>query len=254
MKMTLPKTLLALSLFQPLVAFATEADNEPDLADLTKVSTALTLVVKDDSSGVFSMEVSGKYSADVSYMVHAEGEWNDEQEYSASRYQFYNVMNTGVSFAPKAGVSYDYFRLYEDNDYLDVDMHAIGFVSLIPISKSWKINLFPQVTYLDATFDFKQNGVRRTQGTMLAAYLSKYVGDNGSYFMLFPEYYKVSGEGVEYEKQNINLSWGSTITDDKKWWYILQYSHTEEELSLDGMSDGLVKNDIFKLKIRRFFF
>jgi len=213
--MKLPKTLLALSLYQPLIALAAEGDEQPDSADLTKVRTSMTLAVNDDSSGLFSVEMSGKYNNDVSYMLHAEGEWNDEQEYTASRYQFYNVVNTGASLVPKVGVSYDYFRLSEDVDYMDVDMHAIGVISLVPISASWKLNLFPQVTYLDAKFDLKQAGVRHAKGTMLAAYLSKYVGDNGSYFMLFPEYYKLSGEGIEYEQKNINLSWGSSITDDK---------------------------------------
>jgi hypothetical protein len=254
MKIKLSKTLVVLSLLQSATTFAAEDDNQPDSANLTKVRTSMTLAVKDDSSGIFSMEISGKYNADASYMLHAEGEWNDEQEYSASRYQFYNVINTGLSGMPKAGVSYDYFRLAEDDDAMDVDMHALGFISLVPISASWKLNIFPQVAYLDAKFDLKQAGVRHAKGTMLAAYLSKYVGDNGSYFMLFPEYYKLSGEGIEYEQKNINLSWGSSITDDKKWWYILEYNHKQNDTTVDGYGAGLTKDDVFKIKLRRFFF
>ena len=57
-----------------------------------------------------------------------------------------------------------------------------------------------------------------------------------------------------HEQKNINLSWGSSITDDKKWWYILEYNHKQNDTTVDGYGAGLTKDDVFKIKLRRFFF
>ncbi|MGF1735575.1 hypothetical protein [Photobacterium satsumensis] len=250
------KIIVGLILSLPLCANADDT-KQPDPADVTKVRTAVTLAVNDDTSGKFSVDLSGKYNAKYSYMVKGEAGWNDDQEYSDARFQFYNVANTGFAAVPKTAISYDYFRMAEDSDELDVQMHALGSISMVPISKEWRINLFPQLTYLQSTFDTKFPGAeqsRKADGVMAVAYMSKHVGTDGSYFMLYPEYFKVSGDGVEYEQKNINLAWGSPITNNKKWWYIIEYMHKENDTSFDGVGPGVVKDDIVNFKIRRFFF
>ena len=233
--------------------YAEESKNVPDPVNVANVRTALTFGINDDGSGKASADISGNYNPTFSYMLKAEGEWNEDQKYSGARFQYYNLANTNFKYIPKTALSYDYFRLEEDNDSLNVDMHAIGSISTIPLGKNSKVTLSPQIAYLQSTFDFKGGAERKPDGIMSVVYLSKGIGKKGSYVMVYPEYYKLKGDGIDYEQKNINFTFGSTLTQDKKWWYIVEFFHKENETSVDGFK--VKSNDnVVNFKIRRFFF
>ncbi|WP_394129992.1 hypothetical protein [Shewanella maritima] len=210
-----------LALTTSLPAFA--AEETPDPADLTETNTSA--YVGMSNKGGFKASISGDMNFDNGQtgMMTVEAAIDNEGNYTDSRIQYFHVMTTKNSVIPKVAAS------------LDVLDNAL-FTSVSPgvtlaINSGVKgLNIFPRVGVLGGKFSDDVKAManitdEKAVGGSAAFYMFYTVGDDGTYFGLYPEYNYLSGD-VNMSVLNTNFLMSTPLSDDKTRWGQIKITNT----------------------------
>ncbi len=249
---------VSLSLFS-LNSFSETIDKEIDPSDLTRVYTQAALMVSGNSNVMPVGMISGGYNNGHQFALLAEakfgksGENADNEfglEYGSSRFQYFQVADTGSTFMPRAGLSADYINVRSAS--IKSDLLALGGVAAINQQFTPGFMLFPMAGYVFGNMDI--NGIKEdVDGVNLSIAASIPIGANGAFMMIWPEYRKVSGNSIKTENVSTKLILNSPLTNDRKWWINTRIELDNSQLKLG--EDSLVKqrnSDVY-MGIRYFF-
>ncbi|WP_394242302.1 hypothetical protein [Vibrio astriarenae] len=231
--------LLSLSLFSFNVLSET-TDKEIDPSDLTKVYTQAAVMVSGNSNVMPVGMVSGGYDNGHQFALLAEakfgkvGDNSDNEfglEYGSSRFQYFQVADTGFNMMPRAGLSADYINVRASG--LKSDLLALGGVAAVNPQYTPGFMLFPLASYVFGQFDI--NGQKDdVDGLNLSIAASIPVSDSGAFLMLWPEYRKLSGSMVESESVTTKIILNAPLTSDRKWWINTRLELDDSSLKVSG--------------------
>ena len=245
-----------------LTSFAALSDtnnNDIDPSDLTKVYTQAALMVSGNSNIMPVGMISGGYDNGHQFALLAEAKFGktgdnaDNEfglEYGSSRFQYFQVADTGSNFMPRAGLSADYINIR--SPYIKSDLLALGGVAAINHQYTPGFMLFPLAGYVFGQFNI--NGIKDdVDGVNLSIAASIPVGESGAFMMIWPEYRKLSGSKVQTENVSTKLIVNAPLTDNRKWWINtrLELDHSELKVSGDKLSNQW-NSDVY-MGVRYFF-
>ncbi|MPW27995.1 hypothetical protein F9L16_03165 [Agarivorans sp. B2Z047] len=249
---------VSLSLFS-LNSFSETIDKEIDPSDLTRVYTQAALMVSGNSNVMPVGMISGGYNNAHQFALLAEAKFGKSGEnagnefgleYGSSRFQYFQVADTGSSFMPRAGLSADYINVRSSS--IKSDLLALGGVAAINQQFTPGFMLFPMAGYVFGNMEI--NGIKEdVNGVNLSIAASIPIGGNGAFMMIWPEYRKVSGNSIKTENVSTKLILNSPLTNDRKWWINTRIELDNSQLKLG--EDSLVKqrnSDVY-MGIRYFF-
>jgi len=211
-----------------------------DPSDLTRVYTMASVWVNTQNNIRATASWSGAWNEKHSFMGFIEGYLGDEDDadkWGADllkvRAQYFHVIDTDLSYAPKLGFSVDYIDNQGDNN-----LAAIGLIGMVPPSVTGKLQLFPNIAYMTG----KAEGVD-VDGYMLNLYGTYLVGTNGTYIQLWPEYISVSGTGVDSNSLTLSGLYAQPLNTNKTVWFNLRVDYANKETKLTGYYDRINEDE-----------
>lgn len=256
------KKLFILLAVTPFISFNTFAENsgeDIDPSDLTNVYTQAAIMVSGNSNVMPVAMVSGGYDNGHQFAFMAEakfgntGDNGDNEfglEYGSSRFQYFQVADTGVNVMPRAGLSVDYINIRASG--LKSDLLALGGVGAINHEYTPGFMLFPIASYVYGRFDVA--GIKdEVDGINVSLAASIPLGSSGAFMMIWPEYRKLSGSSVETENLSTKLIVNVPLTSDRKWWINTRLELDHSDLSVSGIELQNQWNSDVYMGIRYFF-
>ncbi|MGF1700840.1 hypothetical protein L4D09_11040 [Photobacterium makurazakiensis] len=211
--------------------------NPDDLQDVTKVNPQAALYVTSDANIRVSGMFSGKWNENVDFAGFAEGIFGDrygddsfDGDYLGGRAQYFQVHATGNSYIPRIGFSTD--LIHQKNRGLDdTSLFSAGIVAAIDGSFTPGFQVFPNVAYsVGEVFG------ETADGYLANLFVSTPIGDNGSFLLLWPEYFDVSGDNVELESKSLNFVFQSPIKNNYGQWFVTKLAYNETDITLPNGS------------------
>jgi hypothetical protein len=241
----------------PCLADAT--DNDIDPSDLTKVYTQAALMVSGNSNVMPVAMVSGGYNNGHQFALLAEAKFGstgdnaDNEfglEYGSSRFQYFQVADTGSSFMPRAGLSADYINVRSNQ--VDSDLLALGGVAAVSQQYTPGFMVFPLASYVYGQMDV--GGVKDdVDGLSVSIAASIPVGGNGAFLMLWPEYRKLSGTTIDTETITTKVILNAPLTNNKKWWINTRIELDNSHLKVAGSTLANQSHSDVYMGVRYFF-
>ena len=236
-KHLIPLVSLTLTSF---AALSDTNDNDIDPSDLTKVYTQAALMVSGNSNLMPVGMISGGYDNGHQFALLAEAKFGktgdnaDNEfglEYNSSRFQYFQVADTGYNFMPRAGLSADYINVRSPN--IESDLLALGGVGAINHQYTPGFMLFPMAGYVFGQFDVA--GIKDdVDGVNLSIAASIPISDSGAFMMIWPEYRKLSGSAIKTENVSTKLIVNAPLTSNKKWWINTRLELDKLDLKVSG--------------------
>lgn len=218
---------------------ATE-DKTIDPSDLTRVYSMVSTWINTQNNFRATASWSGSWSENQQFMGFIEGYWGNEDDTDKwgtdllnVRAQYFHVIDTDLSYAPKLGLSVDYIDNQGDNNLM-----ALGILGLIPPQLTGKLQLFPNIAYMKG----EAEGVD-VDGYMLNLYGTYPIGTSGTYVQLWPEYISVSGIGIESNSLTFSGLYAQPLNAIRTAWLNLRIDYATKETKLTSYYDRIKEDE-----------
>lgn len=213
---------------------------EIDPSDLTRVYTMVSAWINSQNNLRATASWSGSWNDTHSFMGFIEGYLGDEDDADKwgtdllkVRAQYFHVINTDLSFAPKLGFSVDYIDNQGDNN-----LAALGLLGMVPPSLTGKLQVFPNIAYMKG----KAEGVD-VDGYMLNLYGTYPIGTQGTYIQVWPEYIAVSGTGINSNSLTLSGLYAQPLNASRTMWLNLRIDYASKETKLTTYYDRIREDD-----------
>ncbi|GIU50881.1 MULTISPECIES: hypothetical protein [Shewanella] len=222
---TLATLLLSSLIFTGTYSSAIVAEEKPehDPSDLTKATTSGYAAMSN--KGDLKVSISGSFSVSPTQegMLTLEGTMNNEGEYSDSRLQYFHVFDLESTAVPKVAMSLDMIN----NDAFTTA--AIGGIASITLPSD-KVNLFVRAgvlggEYSDDFVEMMGESDTATYGATGDIFLILKTGNDGTYFMINPEYTYMTGS-IETSVLKTTLEVATPLSQDKTRWGQIKIENT----------------------------
>lgn len=211
-----------------------------DPSDLTRVYTMVSAWVNSQNNLRATASWSGAWSETHSFMGFIEGYLGDEDdadEWGADllkvRAQYFHVIDTDFSYAPKLGFSVDYIDNQGDNN-----LAAIGLLGMVPPALTGKLQVFPNIAYMKG----KAEGVD-VDGYMLNLYGTYPIGKKGTYIQVWPEYIAVSGTGIDSNSLTLSALYAQPLNANRTMWLNLRLDYASKETKLTSYYERIKEDE-----------
>lgn len=234
-KMGLAATLLAGAIALPAVSDQSNEADVIDPSDLTRVYTQAAVFVSSDADIRTSAMFTGAWSETVQFAGFIEANWGDRSDSSSDRFgldykngrvQYFQVHEVNVGLMPRIGGSVDYIH-HNIKGQKDAQLLSLGTIGVInPDYTGDRIMMFPNVAYASGSI----NG-DSVDGVMLNIFTTVQIGDTGSFFQFWPEYFSVSGKEVELDSMTYNLMFNAPMRQDRSQWLMTKLEYNNSKLN-----------------------
>lgn len=211
-----------------------------DPSDLTRVYTMVSGWINSQNNLRATASWSGAWSEDHSFMGFIEGYWGDEVDEDKwgtdllkVRAQYFHVIDTDLSYAPKLGFSLDYIDNQGDNN-----LAAFGVLGMLPPALTGKLQLFPNVAYMKG----KAEGVD-VDGYMLNLYGTYPIGTNGTFVQVWPEYIDVNGTGINSNSLTLSGLYAQPLNSLRTMWLNVRFDYATKETKLTSYPDRIKEDE-----------
>ncbi|MGF1769561.1 hypothetical protein L4D06_19530 [Enterovibrio makurazakiensis] len=230
-----------------------------DPSDLTNVYTQAALLVGGDSTLKPVTMISGGYDNGHKFAFLGEatfgskGEDADNQfglHYRDSRAQYFHVLDADNGFIPSVGVSLDY--IHQKSDSITTNLAAIGTVVGVNPVYTPGFMVFPIAAYVNG--DIKASGSKaNVDGASVALAATRQVGDSGAFILFWPEYQKLSGDGLTVTNTSAKFSLNAPITANKKMWVNTRLDYGKTDIKATELTTMKSDNSQVYMGLRYFF-
>ncbi|WP_202910150.1 hypothetical protein [Vibrio coralliirubri] len=229
------------------------AEDAPDPSDLTKVNSFLWGQASNKNDLKVNLGLAGAFSEGNNYMALIEHNYNTKEKADNSRLRYFQVLDTGLTALPQAGVSIDYMRGWGKNSS---DLVAIGTIG--KVATPWEsFTLFPNVAYV--TGNAKHDaGKIDTTGYQANLYGSLSISDWGQYIMFQPQYMHLdskqnqTGAKVPVDISKMKTVYGQPFTSDGKWWFDVTHEYTNTQTK-EKIEDKSLNEHRFEFGVAYYF-
>ncbi|WP_394209009.1 hypothetical protein [Enterovibrio calviensis] len=238
---------------------ATVLAQDIDPSDLTNVYTQAALLVGGDATLKPVTMISGGYDNGHKFAFLGEatfgskGEDADNQfglHYRDSRAQYFHVLDADNSFIPSFGVSLDY--IHQKSDSITTNLAAIGSVVGINPVYTPGFMVFPIAAYVNG--DIKASGFKAdVDGASVALAATRQIGDSGAFILFWPEYQKLSGDGLTVTNMSAKFSLNAPITSNKKMWVNTRVDYGQTDIKVHELAAMKSDNSQVYMGLRYFF-
>lgn len=211
-----------------------------DPSDLTRVYTMVSGWVNSQNNVRATASWSGAWTESQHFMGFIEGYWGNEDDADKwgtdllnVRAQYFHVVSTDFSFAPKVGFSLDYIDNQGDNN-----LTALGVLAMVPPRLTGNLQLFPNIAYMKG----EAEGVD-VDGYMFNLYGTYPIGSNGTYVQLWPEYINVSGTGVDSTSLTFSGLYAQPLNKLRTVWLNLRLDYANKETKLTSYYDRIKEDE-----------
>lgn len=219
-----------------------------DPSDLTRVYTMASAWVNSQNNLRATAQWAGAWSETQSFMGFIEGYWGDKEDEDKwgtdllnVRAQYFHVVDTNMSMAPKLGVSLDYIDNEGDNN-----LAAVGLLGMVPPSLTGKLQLFPNIAYMKG----EAEGVD-VDGYMLNFYGTYPIGSDGTFIQVWPEYIAVSGTGINSNSLTFSGLYSQPLNKLKTIWLNFRMDYATKETKLTTYHDRINEDEaVFTLGVK----
>ncbi|WP_391090843.1 hypothetical protein [Vibrio sp. NH-UV-68] len=190
------------------------AENTEDPSDVASAVTSFTASLNNGGDVKGQITYSFNVNESQQGMVALEGTMNDHGKYKDSRLQYFHVFDLGNPVAPKVAASLDMV----DNDLMSTA--AVGaVVAITPVERFAMYIRVGALTgqYSDEVTQQFNVADNSANGVMAAGYFTVKTGNDGTYFMVAPEYTYVDGD-VETSALKTTIRLGTPLNDKKTHW------------------------------------
>lgn len=241
---------------------AAESEKAVDPADITRVVTALKVSAGTNSNNndlaiETELKIGGSFnkgnnfltmiSATVAEKDGAESKGGDEEDMDVRelRARWFQVFATGVDWLPKAGYSLDYIDQSNDDSTAVDNIIAAGVIVKVPVLSNWV--MYPNIAAVTANVNdvAKSSGMDDGVGVQLNVFNAIYLSKAGSYMMINPQYSYIDFDNVVTQDLLVETTFGTPITDNKKWWFSATYKETFSDVNPENgkSKDSFKAND-----------
>jgi hypothetical protein len=211
-----------------------------DPSDLTRVYSMVSGWVNSQNNVRATASWSGAWSENHSFMGFIEGYWGDEVDEDKwgtdllkVRAQYFHVIDTDLSNAPKLGFSVDYIDNQGDNNLV-----AFGILGMVPPALTGKLQLFPNVAYMKG----KAEGVD-VDGYMLNLYGTYPISASGAFVQIWPEYIDVSGTGINSNSLTLSGLYAQPLDSLRTMWLNIRLDYATKETKLTSYPDRIKEDE-----------
>lgn len=188
--------------------------------------------------------LTGAWSNDIQFAGFAEGTFGNDNaklddkhklgaNYQKSRAQYFQVHALDNSLMPRVGFSTDLIHqngeagTSKGSSLKDTTLFSAGVIGLINPAYTMGASVFPNIAYTKGRV-FGENA----DGYMLNLFLTKEIGDLGSFIQFSPEYFHVQGDVVEMESKKLNFFVSSPIQTDRTQWLMTRFEYGSVDMVL----------------------
>ncbi|MGI9276441.1 MAG: hypothetical protein ACR2PT_16555 [Endozoicomonas sp.] len=154
-------------------------------------------------------------------------------DYSNSRLQYFHIFDPGYEAVPNVGLSLDYINT---DTNVKNDLLAIGGVVAINPALTGGLLIFPQIAAMTGSMEIP--GVTQKKddltGYSLALITARYIGENGAYVSVVPEYRDLSGDEIDMKSLTFKTALNVPLNDARSWWLNTRYEFSKTDLDVNG--------------------
>ncbi|MGR5266983.1 hypothetical protein ACPV5R_04440 [Vibrio astriarenae] len=229
-------------------AIADEQDSEViNPSDLTRVYTQAAVFLDSNADVRMSGMMTGAWSDDIQFAGFAEGTFGNDDakvdgkhklgtDYQKGRAQYFQVHALNNSLMPRVGFSTDLIHqngeagTAKGSGLKDTTLFSAGVIGLINPAYTFGAKVFPNVAYTTGKV-FGQSA----DGYMLNMFLTKEIGDSGSFIQFSPEYFKAEGDVVSMESSKMSFFVSAPTRSDRTQWLMTRFEYGSADVVLpDG--------------------
>ncbi len=242
-------------------AIASEQEQESEVinpSDLTRVYTQAAVFLDSNADVRMSGMMTGAWSEDIQFAGFAEGTFGNDDakvdgkhklgtDYQKGRAQYFQVHALDNSLLPRVGFSTDLIHqngeagTAKDSGLKDTTLFSAGVIGLINPAYTFGAKVFPNVAYTTGKV-FGQSA----DGYMLNMFLTKEIGDSGSFIQFSPEYFKAEGDVVSMESSKLNFFVSAPTRSDRTQWLMTRFEYGSADVVLP---DGTEINNDPELRV-----
>ncbi|QBY05236.1 hypothetical protein E2K93_12970 [Thalassotalea sp. HSM 43] len=220
---------------------------EIDPADVTNVYTQGAIMLNGSSDTQLQGQFSGSLEDGRQFALLGELTLTDEQNvaqrddnefgtrFSAGRLQYFHVFDANSEDIPKVGISVDYIKT---NSEIKTDLLSIGGVFAINPEHTSGLLLYPRFGLTTGTM--KVNGVSDgyddVMGYSLSVISAKYLGTNGAYVTVVPEWQDLTGDDIDMHSLSVKTSLNVPLNKGRSWWLNTRYDVSKTEVDVFNRS------------------
>ncbi|NMP17304.1 hypothetical protein [Thalassotalea sp. Y01] len=235
---------LALAFAAPVLA---EQGKEIDPADVTNVYTQGALMLNGSSDIQLQGQFSGGLDNGRQFALLGEITLTDENNvaerddnkfgtsFSHGRLQYFHVFSGQSDDIPKIGLSVDYIKT---NTEVKNDLLSIGGVFAINPEHTGGLLVYPRFGVTTGTMKVKgvSDGYDDLIGYSLGVISAKYIGQNGAYVSVVPEWQDLNGDDIDMHSLSVKTSLNVPLNDSRTWWLNTRYDVSKTEVDVFNSS------------------
>ncbi|MGF1682786.1 hypothetical protein [Photobacterium minamisatsumaniensis] len=233
---------LAACLAAPVMA---EEEQVIDPADVTKVYTQSALMFSGNSQFQWQGQIAGGLENGQQFALLSEATFDNNDndpnkfgfDYQNSRTQYFHVFNTSSAAMPKIGASLDYVNTRTNT--IKNDLLSIGAVAAINPAYTAGLLVFPRAGVMTGSMEVAgMDSKDDLTGYSLGLITAKYLGENGAYLSIVPEWQDLSGDEIDMQNLSVKASINVPLNNSRTWWLNTRYDFTKSDLKVNGTDLG----------------